>query len=83
MLKILFLPFAFCGLLLGNAFAANDADEMMATFINLKGKLCAKVVRVNKLTQADTYEVRCIEYRGGDGTVDYIVNVKSGEVIKR
>lgn len=66
----------------GNALA-NDVDEMLATFINLKGHLCAKVVKVAPLTQKDTYEVRCIEYRGGSGTVDYIVNVKSGQVIKR
>lgn len=66
----------------GKALAA-DVDEMLATFINLKGYLCAKVEKVSPLAQRDTYEVRCIEYRGGSGTVDYIVNVKSGEVVKR
>lgn len=62
---------------------AGDAEEMMATFLNLKGQLCAKVANVSKLSMPDTYEVRCIEYRGGSGTVDYIVNLKSGEVFKR
>ncbi len=62
---------------------AESAEEMMATFLNLKGQLCAKVLTVSKLSLPDTYEVRCIEYRGGSGTVDYIVNVKSGEVFKR
>ena len=61
----------------------DDADKMMATFLNLKGHLCAKVVNVSKLSIPDTYEVRCIEYRGGSGTVDYIVNVKSGEAFRR
>lgn len=62
---------------------AEEAEEMMATFLNLKGQLCAKVVNVSKLTLPDTYEVRCIEYRGGTGAVDYIVNVKTGETVKR
>lgn len=65
------------------AVAQDDADKMMATFLNLKGHLCAKVVNVSKLSIPDTYEVRCIEYRGGSGTVDYIVNVKSGEAFRR
>ena len=62
---------------------AGEAEELMATVLNLKGQLCAKVVNISKLSIPDTYEVRCIEYRGGSGTVDYIVNVKSGEVFKR
>lgn len=62
---------------------AESAEEMMATFLNLKGQLCAKVVKVSRLSLPDTYEVSCIEYRGGSGTVDYIVNVKNGEVFKR
>lgn len=67
----------------GGSALAGEAEEMMATFLNLNGQLCAKVVNIAKLKLPDTYEVRCIEYRGGTGTVDYIVNVKSGEVIKR
>lgn len=62
---------------------AGEAEDMMATFLNLKGQLCAKVVNVSKLSLPNTYEVRCIEYRGGTGTVDYIVNVKTGEAVKR
>ena len=77
--------FAVCLLFLcaQNIYAEQSAEEMMATFLNLKGQLCAKVVNINKLQLADTYEVRCIEYRGGTGTVDYLVNIKTGEVVKR
>lgn len=63
--------------------ATSDAEEMMATFLNLKGQLCATIVNIAPLKIKDTYEVRCIEYRGGSGTVDYIVNVSTGEVFKR
>ena len=48
---------------------------MIATMINLKGDLCAKVISVTPLKIKDTYEVTCIEYRGGSGTVDYIFKI--------
>lgn len=78
-----FISLVFFAVFCGTARAEQSAEEMMATFLNLKGQLCAKVVNVAKLSLPDSYEVRCIEYRGGTGTVDYVVNVKSGEVVKR
>lgn len=65
------------------AFAEDDADKALRLFINLTGNLCAKVVSVHKLEVPDYFEVRCIEYRGGTGTVDYLVNFKEQKVIKR
>ena len=61
----------------------KDADELMATLLNLQGYLCARVISVVPLDLPKHYEVRCIEYRGGNGTVDYIVNLGTGEAIKR
>lgn len=67
-----------------NSAIAMDKEEMMATFINMHGQLCAKVVNVNRLEMKNTFEVTCIEYRGGTGTVDYIVNLDGrGSVTKR
>ena len=37
----------------------------------------------HKLEVPDYFEVRCIEYRGGTGTVDYLVNFKEQKVIRR
>lgn len=65
------------------ACAEDDADKALRLFINLTGNLCAKVVSVHKLEVPDYYEVRCIEYRGGTGTVDYLVNFEEQKVIKR
>lgn len=64
-------------------FAEDDTDKALRLFINLTGNLCAKVVSVHKLEVPDYYEVRCIEYRGGTGTVDYLVNFDEQKVIKR
>nr|DAO87136.1 MAG TPA: exopolysaccharide production protein [Caudoviricetes sp.] len=65
------------------AFAEDNTDKALRLFINLTGNLCAKVVSVHKLEVPDYYEVRCIEYRGGTGTVDYLVNFDEQKVIKR
>ena len=65
------------------AFAEDNTDKALRLFINLTGNLCARVVSVHKLEVPDYYEVRCIEYRGGTGTVDYLVNFKEQKVIKR
>lgn len=65
------------------AFAEDDTDKALRLFINLTGNLCARVVSVHKLEVPDYYEVRCIEYRGGTGTVDYLVNFEEQKVIKR
>lgn len=65
------------------ALSKEEVDEGLATLINLKGYLCAKVVNVRPLSQTNIYEVKCIEYRGGQGTVDYIVKVDEGIVYPR
>lgn len=69
----------------GENLAGNrEADEMMATLINMNGKLCAKVISVRRLdVDPKKFEVRCIEYRGGDGTIDYIVDTGTGLVHER
>ncbi|MEZ5822316.1 MAG: hypothetical protein R3D82_16080 [Xanthobacteraceae bacterium] len=66
------------------AFAATDAElkEMMATFLNLDGHLCAKAVEIRPLKLDDQYEVTCVEYRGGSGKVRYIFNAKTGKGFK-
>ncbi|MEG6550178.1 hypothetical protein V6C53_08080 [Desulfocurvibacter africanus] len=61
----------------------RDAVDGMAALINLNGHLCADVIGVYKLNQPDIYEVECIEYRGGNGRVDYLVNLKQGTAIPR
>jgi hypothetical protein len=61
----------------------REIKEAMALLINMNNHLCANVVSIAPLSLKGTYEVRCVEYRGGAGTVDYIVKVSTGEVIKR
>lgn len=62
----------------------QEYGEMIATAINLNGHLCAKVTRVQPLKVNDsTFEVTCIEYRGGSGTVRYIVNTDTGVAFKQ
>ena len=58
-----------------------EVEKTIALMINLNGYLCAKVTTVNPLQLENTYEVRCIEYGGGTGTVDYIVAIRSDGVI--
>lgn len=66
-----------------DAFAIdNETKEMIATVINLNGLLCATVTDVRKLQIANQYEVTCIEYRGGSGTVRYIVDFSKGTAFK-
>ena len=59
----------------------EELKAMMATFINLHGFLCAKVVEVIPLKLKDTYEVTCIEYRDGERTVDYLFAMRSDGII--
>lgn len=57
------------------AFAEQgEGDKELALFLTLP---------TDKLEVPDYFEVRCIEYRGGTGTVDYLVNFKEQKVIKR
>lgn len=68
---------------LGFASVASAASEselkaQIATIINLNGHLCASVTDVRPLQIKDKYEVTCIEYRGGSGTVRYILDAMKG-----
>lgn len=67
-----------------NSLKRQEYGETIATAINLNGLLCAKVTRVQPLKVNDsTFEVTCIEYRGGSGTVRYIVNTDTGVAFKQ
>lgn len=57
----------------------EQAEHAVAALINLNGHLCAKPVDVRPLTvKQGTFEVTCIEYRGGSGKVRYLVDASSG-----
>jgi len=59
--------------------ALREHGEVIATVLNLNGLLCARVVSVEPLrVSSDAFEVTCVEYRGGTGTVRYIVNAANG-----
>lgn len=62
--------------------SASPGGETVATVINLNGFLCAKVTDVRTMQVRDQYEVTCTEYRGGSGTVRYIVNKSTGVAFK-
>lgn len=55
-----------------------SAEKAAALMLNLNGHLCAEAVRITPLKQPKVYEVRCIEYRGGTGTVDYVLDMNTG-----
>lgn len=55
-----------------------SAEKAAAMMLNLNGHLCAEAVRITPLKQPKVYEVRCIEYRGGAGTVDYVLDMNTG-----
>jgi hypothetical protein len=64
---------------------SKDIGEMIATAINLSGNLCAQVVSVVPLKVGGgdkVFEVECVEYRGGRGTVRYILDTRNGSVAK-
>ena len=64
--------------------ALQEHGELIATAINLNGLLCAKVVSATPIAvQSDVFVVTCIEYRGGRGRVEYIVNAKTGDAYRR
>lgn len=64
--------------------AATDAElkKTMATFINLNGLLCAKAIDIRPLQLPKKYEVTCVQYRGGTGTVRYIFDAETGVAFK-
>lgn len=55
-----------------------SAEKAAALMLNLNGHLCAEATRITPLKQPKVYEVRCIEYRGGRGTVDYVLDMNTG-----
>ncbi len=60
-----------------------SAKEQMATFINLHGHLCASVERITRLQHEGAYEVECIQYRGGQTRVSYVVDLKRNQVARQ
>jgi hypothetical protein len=62
----------------GTRTPSSDAREAAATFINLNGFLCADVISVQALQLNNTFEVTCIEYRGGSSKKTYILNTADG-----
>ena len=64
-----------------NSLASRNGkdEEALALLLNLNSLLCAKVVEVNPLkVRPGVLEVKCIEYRGGTATKNYIVNTNNG-----
>lgn len=55
---------------------------MTALMINANGDLCASVVDIRPLESEDRFEITCIEYRGGSGTVRYIMDTEKGVIFK-
>jgi hypothetical protein len=64
--------------------AATEAElkEMTAAIINMNGMLCAKAVEIRGLQLEGQFEVTCIEYRGGSGTVRYIMDAQKGTAFR-
>ncbi|WP_143154582.1 hypothetical protein [Devosia limi] len=60
------------------AMSEGELKEMTAFIINSNGHLCADVTDIRPLRLDGQFEVTCIEYRGGSGTVRYIMNAKNG-----
>lgn len=65
-----------------SAMTDSELKQMTAFIINSNGHLCAEVVDIRGLALKDQYEVTCIEYRGGSGTVRYIMNARQGTAFK-
>jgi hypothetical protein len=60
----------------------EQLKQLVATFINLNGLLCAEVKDLKPLELKNQWEVTCIEYRGGSGTVRYIFNAETGTAFR-
>ncbi len=59
----------------------EELRQMTAFMINMKGYLCAEIIELRPLRLENTYEVDCIEYRGGKGVKTYIFSMKDKEYI--
>ncbi len=70
------------GFCIGTALAQDqETNELIAMMLNMNGLLCAEIVTVSRLGN-DRLEVTCIEYRGGHGTVRYILDMNTGRAFK-
>ena len=59
----------------------GEQKELVATTLNLNGKLCAEVVSVNvmnHLGENGVIEATCIKYRKGSGRATYMIDMKTG-----
>ncbi|MER8806031.1 hypothetical protein [Mesorhizobium australicum] len=65
-----------------SAMTPDELKQVTAAIINMNGLLCADVVDIRPLELDGQFEVTCIEYRGGSGTVRYIMNAKEGTAFK-
>ncbi|USU06579.1 hypothetical protein NF699_07955 [Sphingomonadaceae bacterium OTU29LAMAA1] len=56
-----------------------DVEKTAATIINLNRHLCARVTNIAPLQMREgVYEVTCVKYRGGAGTVRYLLDAPKG-----
>lgn len=58
---------------------SEETLAQMATLINLKGRLCARVTAVQPIVK-DEYLVSCIQNRDGTGIATYELNAATGKV---
>ena len=61
----------------------ESMGEKIATIINFRGYLCAKVTDVQKLSEENTYRVTCIEYRNGNSKNTYTWDAGTNQVSER
>lgn len=60
----------------------HELKEMTALIINANGFLCASVSDIRPLRISNQYEVTCVEFRGGSGTVRYIMDATKGTAFR-
>lgn len=58
---------------------SEETLAQMATLINLKGRLCARVTAVQPIVK-DEYLVSCIQNRDGTGIATYHFNSATGQI---
>jgi hypothetical protein len=67
----------------GCSVPTHESSETFGLILNFNHLLCAKVVRVCPLKVKDALEVTCIEYRGGNATKTYIVDVNTASAFEQ
>lgn len=58
--------------------ARNAADYVGAT-INAAGHLCVRPIEAQQAASGQ-YGIGCVKYRGGGGTANYLIDVRTGSV---